>query len=38
MIPVIYCKKILNDADTDDYVRKYENLRKNLVYDVEKIN
>ncbi|EGR30375.1 hypothetical protein IMG5_133420 [Ichthyophthirius multifiliis] len=33
MRPLIYCKKELNDEQTDDYLRQYENLKKNLVQD-----
>ncbi|EAR93104.2 adenylate/guanylate cyclase domain protein (macronuclear) [Tetrahymena thermophila SB210] len=37
MRPIIYCKRELNDEKTDDYLRQYENLKKNLVQDDSKL-
>lgn len=37
MRPILYCKRELNDEKTDEYLRSYENLKKNLVQDHKKL-
>ena len=35
--PIMYAKKQLNEEETLDFIRKYENCKKNLVVDVEQV-